>query len=152
MSRLISDTTAVLRFAKMTDAKILFEWRNDLMTRDASHNTSEIRFEDHLVWLENSLTNQHRKLFVAEINGVPVGTVRADQSDGTWEISWTVAPEHRGRGLGKRIVSKLARSIIGPIRAEVKAENIASVRIAESIGMRLISEANGVLHFERTAL
>ncbi len=133
----------------MADANALFEWRNDPMTRAASHDTSEVQFEDHLVWLENSLANPLRMLFVAEIDGKPVGTVRADQSDGTWELSWTVAPSHRGSGVGKRIVSKLARSITDPIRAEVKSGNTASIRIAEHAGMRLIREADGILHFER---
>ena len=136
----------------MADAKALFEWRNDPMTQAASHDASEVRLEDHLGWLEKSLANPHRKLFIAEINGVPVGTVRADQSDGTWELSWTVAPSHRGSGVGKRIVSKLARSITDPIRAEVKSGNIASMRIAKYAGMRLIREADGILHFERMAL
>lgn len=148
----MSNATVVLRFASTDDAKILFEWRNDPTTRTASHNTYEVRFEDHLTWLEKSLANPRRMLFVAELNGIPVGTVRADRSDDAWTISWTVAPSYRGSGVGKAIVLKLARSITDPIRAEVKSENIASIRIAEHAGMRLICEVAGILHFERTAL
>jgi len=135
----------------MADAKALFEWRNDPMTRAASHNTAEIRFEDHLAWLESSLADPSRLLYVAEINGEPVGTVRADQSGGTWELSWTVAPSRRGSGIGKRIASKLALSITDPVRAEVRSGNIASMRIAEHVGMRFAREVDGFLHYERAA-
>lgn len=136
----------------MADAKALFEWRNDPVTRAASHETAEIRMEDHLVWLEKCLADPHRKLYVAEIDGAAVGTVRADLTGGTWTLSWTVAPNRRGRGIGKRIAAKLAHAIADPIRAEVRSGNLASMRIAEHLGMQPVREVDGFLHYERGAL
>lgn len=136
----------------MADAKALFEWRNDPVTRAASHETAEIRMADHLAWLEKCLADPDRKLYVAEIDGAAVGTVRADQTGGTWTLSWTVAPNRRGRGIGKRIAAKLAHAITNPIRAEVRSENLASMRIAEHLGMRPVREVDGFLHYERDAL
>lgn len=77
------------------------------------------------------------------------GFCRADHSDGVAELSWTVAPERRGKGVGSRMVSLAASQIDGPIRAEVKAGNEASRKIAEAAGMTLEREDGGVLYFAR---
>jgi RimJ/RimL family protein N-acetyltransferase len=144
--------TIILRSATIQDTDLLLEWRNDPETRRASHNTAEVQRDEHISWLSRTLNNPNRRLFVAEEDGVPVGTVRADLSEGVWELSWTVAPSARGRGVAKRMVALLAHQISDPIRAEVKAGNLASARIAEDAGMKLDREANGVLHYVRAAL
>ena len=141
-----------LRLTTIQDADLLLEWRNDPETRKASHNTAEVQRDEHVTWLSRTLSNPNRRLFVAEEDGVPVGTARADLSEGVWELSWTVAPNARGRGVAKRMVALLASQISEPIRAEVKAGNLASVRIAEHAGMKFDREANGVLHYARAAL
>jgi len=141
-----------LRPATMKDADILLEWRNDPETRKASHNTAEVQRNDHISWLSRTLGNPDRRLYVAEENGDPVGSVRADFSDGVWELSWTVSPRARGRGVAKRMVAVLANEISDPIRAEVKTGNISSARIAEHAGMVFERETDGVLHYMRAAL
>jgi RimJ/RimL family protein N-acetyltransferase len=144
--------TIILRSATIQDADLLLEWRNDPETRKASHNTAKVQRDEHISWLSRTLNNPNRRLFVAEEDGVPVGTVRADLSEGVWELSWTVAPNARRRGVAKRMVALLAYQISDPIRAEVKAGNLASARIAEHAGMKFDREANGVLHYVRAAL
>ena len=141
-----------LRPATVQDADLLLRWRNDPETRNASHNTAEIQREEHIAWLTNTLNNSNRQLYVAEENGIPVGTVRADLSAGEYKLSWTIAPNARGRGVAKQIVALLASQISGAIRAEVKAGNTVSARIAEHAGMEFIHEADGVLHYRRAVL
>lgn len=128
---------------------MLWEWRNDPETRRASHDTAEIPTDVHLSWLKESLKNPRRKLFIAQENGMAVGTVRADFSEGVWELSWTVAPNARGRGVAKQMVALLAHQIREPIRAEVKAGNTASARVAEYAGMEFFREIDGILHYRR---
>jgi RimJ/RimL family protein N-acetyltransferase len=142
-------TSLEFRPAAMHDAELLLKWRNDQGTREASHNVETIVLESHRAWLAKTLKNPDRRLLVAILNGVPVGTVRADLDDGVWKLSWTVAPEARGQGIGKRMVAYLADQIEGPIRAEVKAGNDPSGRIAEHAGMTLEKEVDGILHFGR---
>lgn len=144
--------TITLRLATLQDADLLLDWRNDPGTRLASHGAAAVQREEHVSWLTKSLSNANRKLLVAEENGVPVGTVRADFSDGAWELSWTVAPAARGRGVAKRMVALLAHQIAQPIRAEIKTGNVASTLVAEHAGMQFDCEANGVLHYRRAAL
>ena len=142
-----------LRAATLDDAEMLLRWRNDETTRKASHATDEIKLENHIEWLKATLQNQKRSLYVAEENGISVGTVRADYDNGIYELSWTVSPEARGQGVGKRMVSSLANRIKEPIRAEVKKGNEASSKIAEFSGMIFVKETeNGVLHYQRDGI
>ena len=138
-----------LRPATAADAALLLAWRNDEATRQASHHTAAIEPESHARWLEALLRNPARRLFIAEEQGEPVGSVRADRDpDGAChELSWTVAPSARGRGIGAGMVRLLRAEVRGPVRAEVKPGNAASVRIAEAAGLHFEAEREGVLHF-----
>ena len=138
-----------LRPATMDDSELLLVWRNDPVVRQASHDQSKIELHSHQIWLRESLENPDRMIFVAELDDVPVGTVRSDFQNGTYELSWTVAPEAREQGLGKQMVDMLASQIEGPIRAEVRIGNVASVRIAEHVGMTLQIIEDGILYFRR---
>ena len=141
--------TIRLRPATARDAELLLEWRNDPDTVNSSHQTRKIQREEHRSWLSRIIDTADRHLLVAEEKGSPVGTVRADLSGGVYELSWTVSPDARGRGVGKCIVALTAAQILEPIRAKIKSDNIASVRIAEHAGMVFEREVNGVLHFTR---
>lgn len=136
-----------LRPATVDDAAILFTWRTDPLTQAASHNSGELVYADHVEWLKRSLTMPNRRIYIATLGANPVGTVRTDVVDGITELSWTVSPEHRGRGYGKRMVTTAVGMLTGPVRAEIKAENGASRRIAEAAGFQYVSESDGVLHF-----
>lgn len=88
------------RPAVLTDAETLWVWRNDPATRANSRSSEEVPWENHLAWLESSLTRDDRLLLVADDDSGPVGTVRWDHEGGDeWEVSITVAPERRGQGL-----------------------------------------------------
>lgn len=145
------DQQIILRNATLADLELLLRWRNDLQTRQQSHNSELIELEPHGIWLRSSLSDPNRKLYIAEVAGNPLGTVRVDFLDGKFEISWTIAPTARGKGFGKKIVSLVANQISGEIRAEIKVGNIASIKIAEHAGMLYEREENGILHFSRKA-
>jgi len=70
----------------------------------------------------------------------------------TYELSWTVSPTMRSSGIGKAMVSQLAKGIPESIRSEIKTGNIASIRIAEKAGMAFEREEKGVLHYRREAV
>lgn len=136
-----------LRPATIEDAELLLSWRNDPETRARSHNSNQVEMASHVAWLADTLGNPTRQLFVAEKDGVPVGTSRADFDGSCHELSWTVAPEFRCSGIGKAMVAMLAERVAGPIRAEIKTGHTASVKIAEFAGLRLDREDAGVLHY-----
>lgn len=134
-----------LRPATMNDAGVLFAWRNDPETRANSVNSDPVAWADHCAWLKASLANPDRDLLIAELDGMPVGTVRIDRGDET-EISWTVSPEHRGKGVAKYMVALASPS--GRAVARIKPANIASQKIAESVGFRL-AEVDGLQVWRR---
>ncbi|WP_137169149.1 GNAT family N-acetyltransferase [Marinomonas sp. FW-1] len=137
-----------LRPAEMKDAEFLLAWRNDPATREASHNQDVIGLDDHIKWLSNSLNKPDlRLLWIAEMDGLAVGTCRADRLEYAWEVSWTVAPEARGKGIAHQMLSKLVHSFNEPLVAQVKPDNIASMKVAERAGFVLDKQENGVLFY-----
>lgn len=150
----MSEMILSLRKATVDDAGILFEWRNDPETRLNSHSTGDLVFDDHVKWLKTTLCNAKRSLFIAEDMGVPVGTVRVDEdSAGKLELSWTVAPEARGRGVAKTMVSTMVNLLPSSVvvRAEIKDGNVASVKVALAAGLQQVGREakTGILYFER---
>jgi len=120
----------VLRPATMEDAQVIFAWRNDPQTRASSLTPGEVWWPEHMAWLRSSLSHPDRALLIAEQDGEPVGTVRIDRD----ELSWTVAPEHRGRGIGKQMLSLVAGT------ARIKRTNIASQKTAKAAGFSLAED------------
>jgi RimJ/RimL family protein N-acetyltransferase len=128
----------------MDDAEVLLAWRNDPLTRENSRNRTIGKLPGHITWLEKSLINPARKLYIAEIDNTPVGTVRADEdNDGYTEISYTVAPEARGNGYGKQMVVQFVREQLQgkKLKAEIKkGNNEASEALARALGLSPMSE------------
>lgn len=128
-----------LRLATMEDARVLWEWRNDVQTRAMSLQSDFVEWETHRVWLETHLKIQRCAIWVAEKNGSSVGSVRFTQAGDEAIISLVVAPQWRGQRMGKAIIQSACRAIFGiwninAIRANIKSENIASRRAFENAG------------------
>jgi RimJ/RimL family protein N-acetyltransferase len=127
-----------LRCATMDDAQLLLAWRNDAETRHQSGNSEEILWENHIAWLTQSLAMSTRQLYLAEYKGILVGTVRSDtNTDGSVELSWTVAPEQRGKGLGKAMVMQFVKQLHpgAKLIAIIRKGNISSEKIAQALGL-----------------
>ena len=128
-----------IRKATIDDAEVLFSWRNHEDTRKGSRKSTPLLWEDHLSWLEKSIMNPARLLCVATHDGVLLGTARADdRADGLTELSYTIAPEVRGRGLSKPMVLQWVREFLQGKRivADIKKGHAASESVAEALGLR----------------
>jgi len=124
-----------LRPAGLQDAALLLLWRNDPLTRRFSINDAVVGWDEHIAWLEASLAMETRQLLVA-VRGRPVGLVRIDRDEAT-EMSWTVAPDARGQGVGRSMLAA-ALPIRGRIVARIKSDNVASRRLASRVGFALL--------------
>jgi RimJ/RimL family protein N-acetyltransferase len=122
-----------IRPASRDDARLLFEWRNDESTRRMFKNKDVLRWDDHLGWLDRRLKLDDPNLFVFEADGLPVATFRIDGRD----LSYTVAPEHRNRGIAKLMLNEV-RTRFGRLRAEIYADNLPSIRAAHDAGMEVV--------------
>lgn len=119
-----------IRPARIEDAKTLFNWRNDELTRAMSRNPDPVEWQNHIDWLTARLSRLEPGLFIVE---QPVGTFRIDGD----EISYTVAPEQRGKGIGTQMLRQ-ARELFGQLKAEIFERNQASIKIAERAGMLVV--------------
>jgi len=151
IENIILSSSLTLRAVTADDSNILLKWRNDKMTRQASIDTNIINQQDHEAWLKKALSNDKRELYIAEISNTPVATSRIDTLDQHHaEISWTVSPDYRGRGVGKILVQKsmrLKKNIT--FIAKIKKENAASFSIAKSVGMDLLYQKGSIVIFKK---
>jgi RimJ/RimL family protein N-acetyltransferase len=119
------------------DAKLLFEWTNDPVTRENSFNTSPVKWNDHVLWLNKKLNDPFCKMFIFHQNNQPVGVVRFDTDENTI-IGVTVAPTHRGMGIGAEIIKmgclKFWEISHQDIMAYIKEGNLASLHAFEKAG------------------
>lgn len=124
-----------LRRANLTDSQLLFEWRNDFVTRNNFVNTDMVEWPEHIKWLTNALNSPERKIFIAEHNSESVGTIRFDYLNDSADLSWTIAPEHRGKGYGVAMLrAAIAKEPNRTLYAVIKMNNGASIRIAQAAG------------------
>lgn len=133
-----NNTGIVLRPVTMDDAKNLFDWRNDIETRTFSANHNVITWDEHISWLSRSLGNHDCIMRIAEASGNPVGTVRADKKqDGSFEISYTISPPFRGKGIGKKMVLQFVSGTLAGhrIMAKIKKGHAPSENIARALGL-----------------
>ena len=140
-----------LRHVAPADRAVVLRWANDPDTRRASLSPAVIAPADHAAWFARRVPNNAACAFymATTVNGLPVGNVRferhadaGDRDDG-WILSFVVAPEFRGHGLGRRIVELAVRTFLeerdGPrIVAAVRHENAPSSKLLCDIGFRPI--------------
>jgi RimJ/RimL family protein N-acetyltransferase len=142
-------SSLTLRPATLADWRILLEWRNDPQTRRWSRQTAVIDEAHHRAWLAGVLADRQRRLLIAESAGQPVGTVRLDSVDHATEVSWTVAPELRGQGVGRRLVVQALQGVSGYVCARMHKDNVASVKIAQATGMQFETSEQDWLKYSR---
>jgi RimJ/RimL family protein N-acetyltransferase len=137
----------VFRNVKMSDAECLYNWHIDPLTRESSFHATPVSFENHVEWLAGVIREPDKSILMAELDQMPVGFVRANQSIEGWELSWVVDPGRRGEGIGKNMVRMFVDRVDGILSAKIKKGNLASIRVAEYAGLRLIHEENGFMKY-----
>ena len=144
-----------LREAGPSDAYALWVWANDPETRASVASRAEIAWDTHVAWLLSQLGNPCALVWIGELDASqPVGTIRFDTTDnwGTARLSYTIAPESRGRGLGREIVALGVARLrelrpVARVWADVGETNGRSRRIFERLSWRLERPAPGSLRF-----
>lgn len=129
-----------LREASADDSDLLLRWRNDELTRRWSLSSDEVTPEDHSAWLSHSLTRPDRYLWLA-MEKEPVGVVRWDERPlDHWEVSITLGPHARGRGLARSVLAAAEERLIDTLGrrpmlvAMVHRDNPASRRLFDAAG------------------
>ena len=140
----------IVRRATAEDALDVLDWRNDEVARVMSRTQDMVEEAGHLAWFSEAINDPRRKLLIGEIDGDKIGMVRFDQGEET-EISINLNPLFRGRGLGFALLSVALAYSSGPVSAQIKEENLASVRLFERAGFVFESANDGLLRYVRPA-
>ena len=123
-----------------SDAYLIWEWRNDPITRLMSKIGNFILFEEHQKWYERTLKDPNKVILMVFLNGIHAGMLRFDLlSSSSAEIRINMNPMMRGRGLGSSILIEAChygknQLNLLEITAEVKTENTSSIKIFEKAG------------------
>lgn len=121
----------------MNDAQLLFDWSNDLQTRQNSFNSSKIEWSEHIKWLQRKISDEKSCFFIFEIDSGPVGVVRLESSE-IVIIGVNINPLFRGRGFGSKIIKQACeefwKTSSDTVFAYIKPENMGSQRSFERAG------------------
>ena len=136
---------------------MIWEWRNDPLTRKMSINSEKITWTEHSCWYEKVLLDNCRKLYIGQECGKPIGVIRFDkynQKNYTYEVSINISPASRKKGLGKQLLTHGIRKFIKEvenckfIRAKVKKDNEYSNKLFKSFGFIFIDVKSGMNRYE----
>lgn len=133
-----------LRPATMCDGDMLYVWQAHPDTRRHFRNRAVPDRDEHMNWLDGSLSDPHRLLEITMADETPAGVLRLDRlgadADDTprWEVSLYAAPNRQGHGIGTAML-RLARRLVreGRLIATVHPENRPSVVIFEATGYEM---------------
>lgn len=123
--------------ARIGDAGILFDWRNEPTAREMSFDGSPIEWDSHVSWLEQKLADPNARIYIGRVDGLPVGYARLDARGPETVVSYGVDADFRGLGFGKALIESAVRAAPMPatgFRAHVKLQNEPSMRIFRSLG------------------
>lgn len=141
--------------AMAKDARLVWNWRNEVEARRNSPDPKRIPLKHHLAWFARKLQAPDCAILLAkDAKGRPVGQVRLDlDGQGAATISLTVAKEARGKGYGtemlRRVPTKVKGRRIRRLVALVKPDNLASVLAFVRAGFRFSRLEAAMYRFER---
>jgi RimJ/RimL family protein N-acetyltransferase len=132
-----------LRRAASSDGARLLRWRNDPLTVKQSLTPRPVTRADHERWLNARLADPRTALFIITEGGRPAGQLRLDLgARREAEVSITVAPALRGRGVAVRALRAAAaparRLGAAKLLARIKPDNVASAVAFLKAGFRFV--------------
>ena len=145
-----------LRKANQSDSKSIFEWRNDELTRQMSHTTDLIKWDEHCNWFTLSLADPNKLLVICEDEATneKVAIVSFDVKGARALISINVSPEFRGKGKAKTCLEnsisffETIHSSVKFISAEIKTINVVSQQSFLGVGFIFLKEIAGISYYE----
>jgi RimJ/RimL family protein N-acetyltransferase len=129
-----------------TDAEIVFQWRNDPFIYNLGTQQKTVEWEEHLKWINDTITNKTRKAFIILIDNIPAGQVRFDRESPGSEncvISVYLIELFTGKGYGIEAIKAGCNEIRKiwsqklSVFAEVRKDNVNSQKAFVKAGFTL---------------
>ena len=138
------------------DSEDIFHWRNNQVTRQMSHHSDLIVWEDHERWFLATLQNPNRVLLMGENKETKqkIGVVRFDVEGERALVSINLSPDMRGKGLAVAFLNEAVEFFnshfvaVNYIDAEIKDENAASIKVFERCGFVFTGRRLNVFLYE----
>lgn len=125
------------------DSQDLFSWQVEDTSRLFSRNTNKPSRSEHDNWVEKSLSNNNRRIWVLKVDGFSAGYVRLDDIEGAEEVSILISEKFRNIGLASFAIDEAkTKSKNNNILAYVDSENTASINLFVRSGFNKIKENN----------
>lgn len=143
------------RFASTEDTKLTFDWATNKTIRKYSIQKEAITFENHLKWFSNKLESTDCIYFIAEVNKIPIGSIRFDiNKEKEALISFLLDPKFHGKGFGKSIlemgcIELVKLKEISKIIGVVHTDNIPSLKTFKTLEFHQKSEIDNYATFEK---
>lgn len=121
---------------------LLYTWANDPAVRKFSFQTDPIPYDVHRAWFDRMMRDPTVIQYILVDGDIPVGQIRLNTEGNEAEIGYSIAPEHRGKGYGHKVLRLAAEAVraeypeITRLTAKVKPENGASKALFEKEGYR----------------
>jgi UDP-2,4-diacetamido-2,4,6-trideoxy-beta-L-altropyranose hydrolase len=132
-----------LRPATASDCDLVYRINAHPAVRRWSFTSGAIGLEEHRRWFAAKLANPACRLFIAEDEGEPVGVLRYDLAGDEATVSIAIDPRWHSRGYGTAVL-RAGSALIGDraarLRALIKPDNLASIRVFASAGYRPAGE------------
>lgn len=133
------------------DCRDLWLWRNDAQTRSMSISTEEVSWSAHEAWFRDVQADRARAILIGHIGEEKIGMCRFDEHASPHarvEVSINLNPAFRGRRLAVPLlhsaISTFRSRRAGEIVAQVRDENVASIRTFERAGFWLAWRLEGL--------
>jgi UDP-2,4-diacetamido-2,4,6-trideoxy-beta-L-altropyranose hydrolase len=131
-----------LRPVREDDCGRLWQWANDPLVRQVSFSSQTIPWDQHVKWFQSRLADSTEMfLIVEDSDDRPVGQIRYTLGSERAEVSITMDPDFRGKGLGSAALSMATTEVFRKtgtvaIDAWIKAGNEASMNAFARAGYR----------------
>lgn len=134
------DSELCLRKARMSDCRILYNFRMDREVRKNSFHHETFPYDAHRVWYQRLLEDPDKVQYVLEEDGVPVGQIRIAKEGDDGVIGYSIDAPFRGKGYGTRLLLLAEENVrkdlpgVRTLVGEVLPENLPSQHAFEKDG------------------
>ncbi len=136
------------RFARLSDAQILFQWRNEPDTFLFTKQARPLEWVEHYGWISRQIARSKSDsvLLIFSFGSDEIGMSRLDRLNGyDFEVSISVGNLYQGKGFGKIILEMSIAYAFDTLDAErviatIHCENTKSQKLFQYVGFKPMRE------------
>ena len=119
-------------------AKFLFKIRKKKYVKTKLKSKAKTNFKKHNKWLINFFSLKKGIFYFIYKKNQPIGYVRVDRKRNFKEVSWALLKKFHNKGYAKKTLLFATRKREMIFKANVRKDNISSIRLAEKCGFEKI--------------